>query len=99
MFAAFGTWGGWPALVAIGTVGAVIVAVALQLVLWWREKRRRPALTLAFDQHMKADEKYQMSDAPATFLRLAVANAPGKDTAREVEILVLEINEFAISPA
>lgn len=32
-------------------------------------------------------------------MRLAVSNAPGKDTARDVEIIVLEIEEFAISPA
>src|SRR5947209_20502406 len=96
MIAAFGTWGGWPALIAVGTV---IAAVALQLVLWWREKQRRPELTLAFDDHKKAEEKYQPTDPLATFLRLAVSNAPGKETARDVEIIVLEIEEFAISPA
>jgi hypothetical protein len=98
MVAAFGTWGGWPALIAVGTIGAVVVAVALQLWLWWREKHRRPVLTLAFDEHKTADEKYSESDTLATFLRLAVANASGKDTARDVEILVLEVNEFGTTP-
>jgi len=56
-------------------------------------------VTLAFDDHKKAEEKYQPTDTLATFLRLAVSNAPGKETARDVEIIVLEIEEFAISPA
>jgi hypothetical protein len=99
VIAAFGTWGGWPALIAVGTIGAVFAAVGLQLVLWWREKQRRPELALAFDEHKTAEEKYQPTDTLATFLRLAVSNAPGKDTARDVEIIVLEIEEFAISPA
>ncbi len=93
--AAFGNWGGWVALTAIGTVGAVVVALGLQLVLFWREKRRRPRLTLAFDDHQRTEEMYQPGNKPAVYLRTAVSNAEGKETARDVELLLLEVEEFS----
>jgi hypothetical protein len=96
MIAAFATWDAWPALTAIGTVGAVIVAVGLQCWLSWRERRGRPKLTLEFDRHMRADETDQQGNT-LPYLRLAVTNAEGKDTARDVEILVVSIEEYAIT--
>ena len=86
MIAAFGTWGGWVALTAIGTVGAVIVAVGLQAWVGWKEGHRRPKLTLDFDSHMRANETDQHGST-LPYLRLAVTNAKGKETARDVEIL------------
>ena len=97
MIAAFGTWGGWSALTAIGTVGAVIFAVGLQ---WWlnkKERDRRPALNLAFDSHKKVDEADQHGNK-LPYLRLAVTNAEKKDTARNVEILILSIDEYETGP-
>jgi hypothetical protein len=94
VIAAFGTWGGWAALTAIGTVGAVIVAVGLQ---WWlgkKERDRRPSLKLEFDSHMRADEADQHGNK-LPYLRLAVTNAEGKETARDVEILIVSIDEYA----
>lgn len=98
MIAAFGTWGGWAALTAIGTVGAVIVAVGLQAWLSKKERDRRPKLTLAFDSHMRADEADQHGNT-LPYLRLAVTNAERKETARDVEILILGIEEYATSQA
>jgi hypothetical protein len=98
MFAAFGTWGGWPALAAIGTVGAVIVAVGLQAWVTWKERRRRPQLSLIFDEHMRMDETEPKSGATLPYLRLAVKNAEGKKTAQDVEILIADVEEFATGP-
>ena len=98
VIAAFGTWGGWAALTAVGTVGAVVVAVGLQ---WWlsdQAKKHRPQLALAFDKHARATEVNQ-AGASLPYLRLAVTNAAGKETARDVEVLLLDIEERAKSPA
>jgi hypothetical protein len=96
MVAAFGTSGGWAALTAIGTVGAVIVAVGLQLWLNYREKSRRPKLTLAFDSHQKVDEQ-NPAGATIPYLRVAVTNDRERNTAEDVELLVLDVQEYATS--
>lgn len=99
MLAAFGTWGGWAALTAIGTVGAVVAAVGLQAWLHHKQRVSRPSLTLHFDSNMQTSETNPATGALLPYLRMAVTNAQGKDTAADVEILILEVQEFAISPA
>lgn len=97
MLAAFGTWGGWAALTAIGTVGAVLVAVGQQ---WWshrKERSARPRLTLQFDAHKRANE-VGPDGTLIPYLRMAVTNAPGKETAADVEILILDVQEFGTGP-
>lgn len=94
--AAFGTWGGWAALTALGTFGAVIVAVGLQ---WWigtRERRSKPELTLAFDEYHFVDEG-SVDGSGYPWLRLAVTNAAGKRTAENVEVIIEFITEYAMS--
>lgn len=95
MPAAVGTWGVWAVLTAVGTVGAVVVAVGLQGWLDWKQRRAHPQLTLHFDSHMQAQETDPVTGAVMDYLRLAVSNAEGKSTAEDVEILILEIQEFA----
>lgn len=98
MIASFGGWGGWAALTALGTVGAVVVAVGLQ---WWltqKEHDRQPTLTLSFDSHKLTNET-SLAGTTLPYLRLAVANAEGKDTARDVEVLVISIDEYAVRAA
>jgi hypothetical protein len=97
MVAAFGTWGGWPAPTAAGTVGAVVVAVGLQALLTWREHRTRPKLNLAFDKHLKVDETDPRSGVVVPYLRVAVSNASGKRTADLVEVLIHDVREVAVS--
>lgn len=99
MLAAVGTWGVWAVLTAVGTVGAVMVAVGLQAWLDWKQRTSRPELTLHFDAHMKTQETNPATGAQMDYLRLAVSNAEGKDTAEDVEVLVVEIQELATSPA
>lgn len=99
MIGAVGTWGVWAVLTAVGTVGAVIVAVGLQVWLSSKQRRSRPQLTLHFDSHMKTQETNPVTGAQMDYLRLAVSNAQGKDTAADVEVLVLEIEELAAGPA
>lgn len=96
MLGAFGTWGGWAFLTAVGTFGAVVVAVGLQ---WWlghREKASRPQLTLRFDEHRYVQETNPY-DNLVPYLRLAVTNAAGKRTAEHVEVLIERIEEYAVS--
>jgi hypothetical protein len=76
---------------AIGTLLAVVVALGLQFWLSWQANKKRPEIALAFDHHARADEIDVNTGASVPFLRLAVSNAPGKDTAHRVEVIVLGI--------
>jgi hypothetical protein len=81
-------------LIAVGTIGAVLTALGLQ---WWgsfREKRRRPVLSLSFDEHKFQDEK-NAAGATVPYLRMALTNAQGKDAARDVQVLVTRVSEVA----
>jgi len=80
-------------LTAVGTLLAVVVAVGLQGWLDFRAKRRRPLLTLRFDEHKYQEENNPETGAGIPYLRLAVTNARGKETARDVEILLLRVDE------
>jgi hypothetical protein len=87
-------------LTAIGTVGAVIVAVASA---WWVERRahaRRPKLSLAFDRESGVHTETvtalhpdgtPAAHWPAAHLRFEVTNARGKDAADDVEVLLTAV--------
>jgi hypothetical protein len=74
-------------LTAIGTVGAVVVAVSLQWWISWSEKRRAPVLTLVKDELWKV-----MTDGWPS-LRLAVRNEPGRHAAHDVQVSVDRVTE------
>jgi hypothetical protein len=88
--AAFGTWGGWPALTAVGTVGAVVVALYLGP---FRDRRRRPALTLerGVVQILNRDTQAPGS-ASLAVATLRVSNRRGRDTASDVEVAVQSVS-------
>ncbi len=90
MIAAFGTWGGWPALTAIGTVGAVVVALYLGPL---RDRRRRPELRLDFGvvQILNRDTQAPGS-ASLAVATLRVSNRRGRDTASDVEVVVQSVS-------
>jgi hypothetical protein len=74
-------------LTALGTIGAVIVAVSLQWWISWSEKRRAPVLTLA------KDELWKETTSGWPSLRLAVRNASGKRAAEDVQVSVDRVSE------
>jgi hypothetical protein len=90
VIAAFGTWGGWPALTAVGTVGAVVVALYLGP---FRDRRRRPVLQLAFGvvQVLNRDTQAPGS-ASLAVATLRVSNRPRRDTASYVEVVVQSVS-------
>ncbi|MGH2998087.1 MAG: hypothetical protein ACRDNM_02200 [Gaiellaceae bacterium] len=90
VLAAFGTWGGWPALTAIGTVGAVIVALYLGPL---RDRRRRPVLDLELGvvQVLNRDTQAPGS-ASLAVATLRVSNRRGRDTASDVEVVVQSVS-------
>lgn len=97
----------WNAVSAIATVAAVLTALGIALIGGTlrrrREKARRPALTLAYRAHYDtavetASVKRPTGGDPAEeyvtkgfYVRLAVTNAPNHDPARNVEVLVVEV--------
>lgn len=90
MLAAFGTWGGWSALTAIGTVGAVVVALYLGPL---RDRRRRPVLDLepGVVQVLNRDTQAPGSTSLAV-ASLRVSNRRGRDTASDVEVVVQAVS-------
>ncbi len=89
MLAAFGTWGGWPALTAVGTVGAVIVALCLGPL---RDRRRRPVLRLhpGVVQVFNRDRQFAGSHAVAV-ATIRVSNRRGRDAATAVQVFVQSV--------
>jgi hypothetical protein len=69
---------------ALGTVGAVLVALFLPRV---EERRRRPRLTLSVEPH--GGVGIVLGRGGAAELRLRIHNARGKQMAREVEVHVI----------
>jgi hypothetical protein len=70
---------------AIGTVGAVVVALFLPD---WQRARSRPIVTLAFDS---VTEDVALHDRPpwvGVWIRFRVHNRRGRDTARKVRVIV-----------
>src|SRR5437879_4057645 len=78
-------------LIAGGTISAVVVAVSLQASISFRERRRKPTLTLAFDDHAYAWESAP-NGTRFRYLRLAITNARGKHAAEDVEVFVLRVD-------
>lgn len=95
-------------LVALGTVGAVIVAVLgsaiRRTLLAIRSRRTRPVLTLSFDE--KADLQLEAVTTgglatplfPALYVRLRVSNAIRRRAAEGVEVLVTRVRPVEPSP-
>jgi hypothetical protein len=78
--------------VAIGTVGAVAYALFRDLFV---VPRRRPRLDLRFDR--TGNDQVVVGTAggfDAAYVRLRVANGPGKDTADEVVVMVTEVRRL-----
>jgi hypothetical protein len=75
---------------AVGTIGAVVVALFLQ---YFNIRRARPKLSLEFSDHLH-DEDLALVDLahPSLFLRLKVRAHAGKDVARNVQVLLLRLD-------
>jgi hypothetical protein len=84
----------WDILTALGTVGAVIVALFLGWWGWRRQRRHRPELTLSHDPRVDRTEEAWGNGHQAAFVRLAVTNAPGKHAAEETEVLVVALKQI-----
>lgn len=89
-------------LTALGTVGAVIVALVLALARWVFETGNRPKLTFTHDPANDVSREdvampvffgtqRATTNTPAAFLRLGVSNQSGRHAASGVEVLVVRI--------
>lgn len=93
-------------LIAIGTVGAVIVALSLARRAERLAKRRRPRLDLVwshiFGTTVEAVTYFNHTGAigsgKATYLRFNVANDHGKDAAEDVELLLWKVTGHPDGP-
>ncbi|MGC9221926.1 MAG: hypothetical protein ACP5H2_11355 [Solirubrobacteraceae bacterium] len=90
MVATIWTWGGWTALTAVGTVGAVVVALYLGP---FRERRSRPLLEMrpGVVQVLNRDTRAPGS-ASLAIATLRVSNRPGRNTASAVEVVVQAVS-------
>jgi hypothetical protein len=89
-------------LIAVGTIGAVVVALYVGVI---RPRLRRPSLSLGFDGVDEEDAVIVQSAAPVktwqqptidtAYLRLRVCNRESRDTAEDVEVLVERVRELA----
>jgi hypothetical protein len=78
---------------AVGTVGAVIVALFLQ---YFNVRRARPKLSVEFsDQPHDEDIAPVDLDRPNLFIRLKVRAERGREVARSVQVLLLRIDRPA----
>lgn len=88
-------------LIAIGTVGAVITALVVAGRPDRAARRRRPSLSLSLDDQLGLtiecvtlfENDTPVGSTPATWIRLSVTNAKGKDTATDVELFAARITE------
>lgn len=86
----------WTALTALGTIGAVLTALYLN---GWREWRRRPSLSLAYEGRSHAGDWIEITPArgsaaerPTLWIRFRVGNRQGKSAADDVEVLVVRVD-------
>lgn len=86
--------GGWEIATAVGTIGATVAAVTAPWLIDWKRRQSHPQLLAHFDQYAIADEGTLDSPAGQKWLRLAVTNAPRRDTAQAVTALVLGCEEL-----
>jgi hypothetical protein len=87
----------WPAirewLIALGTVGATVVALYVGVL---RDRFRRPSLDVSFDPADSRDlqvvgmriDSHPKGGTRAAYARLKVTNRTGRNTAEEVQVLV-----------
>jgi hypothetical protein len=94
-------------LAALGTVGAVVIAVLGGLLhrflAWMGLRRSRPSVSLSFDpQHDLGREAVQLGGEeplyPALYARIRVENEPGRRAATGVEVIPSEIVPLDPSP-
>lgn len=87
-------------LIALGTTGAVFVALAIALGRGFREWRHRPELVLLHDPdtdvRIELAEPMPGSTLPIPYMRLGVYNRRGRRAAEDVEVIVEEVR--AIEP-
>lgn len=84
-------------LAAIGTIGAVVLALFLQVVI---VRRRRPELFLDFSDSLHREDVLLM-DQDADFdayIRMKVRSKRGRRTAKNVEVLLLRLERPANAP-
>jgi len=84
------TWGGWSALTAVGTLGAVVVALYLGPL---RDRLSRPVLQVrpGVVQVLNRDTRAPGS-ASLAVATLRVSNRPGRNTASAVEVVVQSVS-------
>jgi hypothetical protein len=79
----------WGSVVsAAGTIGAVIVALWLQV---WRTSRRRPQLSMRFDDGGDDVVTVQLDDWCERWLRVRVVNRAGREPARNATVTLVGI--------
>jgi hypothetical protein len=87
-------------LTAAGTLGAVVVAVGLQGWQSWRSRRRRPSLSLSFDNERdRVDVPPQRPASPeqkpdfycSHWVRPQVRNERGRNSAEDVEVILVSV--------
>jgi hypothetical protein len=83
--AAIGTW-----VAALAAVLAVVLALQLRV---RRERRTRPFPTMSFENEPSSAEWAAVSrtGARSLWLRFSVENPPGRNTAREVRVLITHV--------
>jgi hypothetical protein len=87
---------------AVGTVSAVVFALWFQ---WWRARQRRPQLTMEFDDDADRANVEQQADSPqepktyrSHWIRPRVMNKRGKDSAEDVEVLLVGVKALDHEP-
>jgi hypothetical protein len=86
----------WIVLTAIGTVGAVVVALYVSV---WRDYRRRPKLSLEFDPAPESADIQILDTAPfhpqpqQAWVRLRVISERRRSAAEEAEVMIVAARE------
>jgi len=85
-------------LTAIGTVGAVVVALYIGVI---RERRRQPSLSLTFEQ-LDPPDALEVPENRGTekttlivYIHLLVSNRKGRHAAQDVEVIVTNVREMS----
>ena len=88
-------------LIALGTTGAVIVAVGIAVITSLFRRRRRPSLTLSHDPD--SDRTVEMwvhrlaTMGSRAALSACVSDAPGKHAAEDVQVFVVAVNGVPVN--
>jgi hypothetical protein len=103
------TWNPWSwskhtldVLIALGTTGAVIVALGIAVFTSFFRRLHRPALSLSHDPD--SDRTVEMwvhrlatMGSRAAFVRLGVSNARGRHAAEDVQVFVVAVNGVRVN--